>query len=184
MFKRTFPTGSLGEEGDNTMSEYNIGFSEKLLDAARFVAKDGLNSVDAVRTVLYLSSLASEIALKALLEKARKPIEDIKARGHNLSGLLVDLGKCQIRAEVVKGSLRWVPAIRLWSVTVDNRFSDATVGKLLTGEEHGASKYPNELRYGDYVKDYPPELKLKAARALFDWALKHWDDIRLLSTTP
>ena len=96
------------------------------------MAEDGLDSVDAVRTVLYLSSLASEIALKALLEKAGNPVEDIKARGHNLSGLLVDLGKCQIQAEVVKGSLRWVPATRLRSVTVDKSFSDATVGKLLT----------------------------------------------------
>ena len=165
------------------MSEYNIGFSEKLLDAARAVTKDGLDSVDAIRTVLYLSSLASEIALKALLEKAGTPVKDIKARGHNLSGLLVDLGKCQIRAQVVKGSLQWVPAIRVRSVTVDNRFPDATVGKLLTGEEHGASKYPNELRYGDHVKDYSPELKMKAASALVDWAHKHWDEIRLSSAT-
>ena len=61
---------TIGEDGDNTMSEYNIGFSEKLLDAAQSVTKDGLDSVDAIRTVLYLSSLASEIVLKALLEKA------------------------------------------------------------------------------------------------------------------
>lgn len=169
----------LGEEGDNTMSEYNIGFSEKLLDAAQSVAKDGLDSADAIRTVLYLSSLASEIALKALLEKAGKPIKDIKARRHSLSGLLVDLGGCRIKDEVVKGSLSWVPATRVRSVTFDQRFYNATVGKLLTGEEQGASKYPNELRYGDHVKDYPPELKLKAARALVDWAHKHWDEIRL-----
>ena len=148
------------------------------------MAEYGLDSVDAVRTVLYLNSLASEIALKALLEKAGNPVKDIKAHGHNLSGFLVDLGKCQIQTEVVKGSLRWVPATRLRSVTVDKRFSDATVRKLLTGEEHGASKYPNELRYGDHVKDYSPELKLKAARALVDWALKHWNEIRLSSTTP
>lgn len=171
----------LGEEGDDTMSEYNIGFSEKLLDAARAVTKDGLDSVDAIRTVLYLSSLASEIALKALLEKAGKTIKDIKARRHNLSGLLVDLGGCQIQDEVVKGCLSWVPATRVRSVTVDHLFPDATVGKLLTGEEQGASEYPNELRYGDRVKDYPPELKLKAAQALVDWAHKHWDEIRLSS---
>lgn len=87
------------------MSEYNIGFSEKLLGAAQSVADDGLDSVDAVRTILYLSSLASEITLKALLEKAGKPVKDIQARRHSLSGLLVDLGKCQIQEEVVKGSL-------------------------------------------------------------------------------
>lgn len=165
------------------MSEYNIGFSEKLLDAARAVEADGLDSIDAVRTVLYLSSLASEITLKALLEKAGKPVKGIMARRHNLNRLLLDIGECEIQEEVVNGSLSWVPATRVRSVTVDQRFSDATVGKLLTGEEHGASKYPNELRYGDHVKDYPPELKLKAASALVDWAVKHWNEIRLSSRT-
>jgi len=76
------------------------------------------------------------------------------------------------------------PEARFRSVTVDRRFSDATVGKLLTGEEHGASKYPNQLRYGDHVKDYPPELKVKAVSALIGWALKHWNEIRLSSITP
>ena len=166
------------------MSEYNIGFSQKLLDAARAVEAGGLDSVDAVRTILYLSSLASEITLKALLEKAGKPVKDIKARSHSLSGLLADVGKCEIQEEIANGSLSWVPATGCRSVTVVQRFSDATVGKLLTGEEHGASMYPNELRYGDRVKDYPPELKLKAASSLFDWALKHWDEIRLSSRTP
>jgi HEPN domain-containing protein len=166
------------------MAEYNIVFSEKLLDAARAVADDGLDSVDAIRTVLYLSSLASEIALKGLLEKAGKPIKNIKARRHNLSRLLVNVGGCQIQDEVVKDSLSWVPATRVRSVPVDQRFPDATVGKLLTGEEQSSSKYPNELRYGDHVRDYPPELKLKAAHTLVEWAHKHWDEIRLSSKTP
>ena len=96
----------------------------------------------------------------------------------------MDLGRCQIQYEVVKGRLSWVPATRVRSEHVDHGFPDATIGKLLTGEEHGASKYPNELRYGDHVKDYPPKLKIKAARALVDWAHKHWDEIRLSSAAP
>lgn len=163
------------------MPEFNIGFSQVLLKAARFVEAAGLDSVDAKRTVLYLSSLASEITLKALLEKAGKSVKDIAARRHDLSGLLADVGKCEIQVEFVKGSLSWIPATGCRSLTVDQRFSDATVGNLLTGEKRGASKYPNEVRYGKVVKDYEPELKLKAASALVEWALKHWDEIRLPS---
>ena len=42
------------------MQEYNIGFSEKLIEAAQVIVKDGLQSVDAKRTVLYLSLLSCE----------------------------------------------------------------------------------------------------------------------------
>jgi len=139
---------------------------------------EGFNDVDAVRTVIYLSSLASEITLKALLERAGIPVKDIKSRGHNLSELLADLGKCQIQTEVAKGTHTWVPATQLRAKVVDNRYTDATVGKLLTGEKCGASKYPNELRYGDYVRDYPPGLKMGAAKAVIDWAEEHWNEIR------
>ena len=86
------------------MAEYNIGFSKKLIDAAGAVAVDDFSDIDAVRTVLYISSLASEITLKALLERAGIPVKDIKARAHSLSGLLADLGKCQIQAEVTAGT--------------------------------------------------------------------------------
>ncbi len=166
------------------MAVYNTGFSEKLIYAAGAVAEEDFNDVDAVRTVLYLSSLASEITLKALLEKAGMLVKDIKARGHSLIRLLADLGKCQIQAEVTAGSRTWVPATRLRSKVVDSQYSDATVGKLLTGEDRGASKYPNELRYGDHLKDYPPELKLGAAKAVIDFAKEHWDEIRLPPRSP
>jgi len=167
------------------MPKFNMGFSEKLISAAQFVANDDLDSVDAKRTVLYLSSLASEITLKALLEKAGKSIKEIRSRGHCLSNLLDDLGKCEIQAQVTAGSLRWVPASRLRFVTVDKSFSDAMVGKLLTGEERGASKYPNEVRYGEHVKGYNPEHMLAAARVVLDWAREHWNEIRLkIPNTP
>ncbi len=79
------------------MAEYNIGFSKKLIEAACAVAAEDLSDLDAVRTVLYLSSLASEITLKALLEKVGIPVKDIKSRGHSLSKLLTDIGKVRSR---------------------------------------------------------------------------------------
>lgn len=160
------------------MPEYNLGFSEKLIDAARVVADEGLDSVDAKRTVLYLSSLACEIALKSLLEKVVQPVKEIKAHGHDLSTLLKDVGECEIQEEIVNGSLSWVPATRLRAVTVDKRHGNATVGTLLTAEEHGASKYPNEMRYGEYLNHYPPELLFQTANTLVVWAHDHWYRIR------
>ena len=160
------------------MSEYEIGFSEKLTDAAQFIVKDDLKSVDSIRTVLYLSLLSCEISLKALLERAGIPIKTIRARSHNLKELLNDLGKCKVQVEI-GNKCRWVSASRLRAVTIDKRYANSTVGALLEAECHGASNYPNQIRYGDSLKHYPPEMILKTAKAIILWARKHWDTIRI-----
>ena len=54
------------------MPEYNLEFSKNLIEAAGFVLQKGEVSVDAKRTILYLSLLSCEITMKALLEKASK----------------------------------------------------------------------------------------------------------------
>jgi len=159
--------------------EYNIDFSEKLIDSAKIVADNDLENIHAKRTVLYLSCLACEIVLKALLEKAGKNVSQIKARSHSLSMLLTDIGECEILDEVTKDSRSWVSAKRLRSVVVDKNYSNATIGSILTAETLGASKYPNEVRYGDKLKNYPPELWLKTAVALIEWAKSNWESIRL-----
>ena len=71
------------------MSQYDIAFGEKLAEVANLVVADGL---DAQRTVLYLSLLSPEIALKSLVERAGKPTGEIRKRSHNLADLLSDLG--------------------------------------------------------------------------------------------
>lgn len=164
------------------MPTYNIGFCEKLIEAARYVFEQEMESVDAQRTVLYLSRLACEIILKALLEKAGRPITEIRKHNHNLSSLLRDVDKCKVRVEVVKNFCRWTSATRLRAITVDSRFSNATVGTFLTAEERGSSKYPNEIRYGSSIEDYPPGLVLKTAALVMEWSKTHWEDIKLQST--
>ena len=62
------------------MAEYDIAFGERLAETARIVAADGLEQLDAQRTVLYLSLLSVEITLKALLEHAGIPVTEIRAR--------------------------------------------------------------------------------------------------------
>ena len=96
------------------MSEYDIAFGGKLIEAARYVANDDLNTHEAVRTVLYLSKLACEIILKSLLEKAGKPVGDIKKRSHSLSALSSDLAFCEIQKTITPSRLLWVSAADLF----------------------------------------------------------------------
>ncbi len=158
------------------MNEYSLEFSEKLTDAAQFVVDDGLDSLDAKRTVLYLSQLSCEIALKALLERAGVPVAKIKPRWHNLSELLQDLCACKVE-EQIGSELRWILATSIRAQTVDQRFMN-TVGSILEAEAQGASKYPNEVRYGYSLNQYPPELWLKTTKTIIVWARKRWDSIR------
>lgn len=161
------------------MAEYDLAFSEKLADTARLVADDGIDSIDAKKTVLYLSLLSSEISLKALLERAGQPLTSIKARSHNLKALLEDLDRCEVQAEIAPGKLKWCSASRLRAVTIDPNFANATVGKLLEAEKDGASKYPNQVRYGNCLKHYPPAVVSKMASEIVVWAKQHWNNIRV-----
>ena len=159
------------------MAEYNIGFSEKLIEAAKFVTDEDDVSIDGGRTVLYLSCLACEITLKALLEHSGKPLKEIIKLSHNIAELLKELGGCKIELPIIKDFLLWVPATRLRSVTVGERFANATVGTILTAEQNGASKYPNEIRYGEAIRHYPPKLVLETAIRVTEWAKEHWESI-------
>ena len=75
--------------------------------------------------------------------------------------------------------MHWRPATLLRSVTVDDRFSNATVGTLLQAEDAGASTYPNQIRYGDLLKHYPTDIVAKLAHSVCEWVGKHWDSIRV-----
>lgn len=95
------------------MAEYDIAFGERLAEAARMVEAEGLVELDAQRTVLYLSLLSTEITLKAMLERAGKPVGDIRARSHRLSELLDDLGQCEVEVEIAPGTKQYVSASRI-----------------------------------------------------------------------
>jgi HEPN domain-containing protein len=160
------------------MPEYDIAFGSKLVDTARLVAAQDLINLDAKRAVLYLCLLSSEITLKALLERAGMPVGEIVKRKHSLSALLSDLDKCQICVEVVPGNCRWALASSVRALVVDSRFSNATVGTILEAEVKGASKFPNQIRYGNSLKHHSPELLIGMASELTRWARKYWETIR------
>ena len=138
------------------MPEYDITFAKKLSDTATLVASQGLDGLDAKRTVLYLSLLATELTMKAMLEKAGEPIAKIRKRSHDLQGLARDLGKCSVNVELAPGTTRPVPAIRFRAIEVEASGGRVTIGTILDAEAQGASRYPNQVRYGPN----PPNLSL------------------------
>ena len=71
-----------------------------------------------------------------------------------------------------------VPTARIQSITVHFTGYSSTLGLILKAEEHGASKYPNELRYGGTPKDFSAEALAKGAVALGAWIEEHWNEVR------
>jgi len=161
------------------MPEFNLAFSEKLIEAATLISKNDLTEIESKRTVLYLSLLSCEITIKALLEKAGITIKKIKSHSHNLSELLKEIGNCEIHKELSPSCSKWIRATEIRSITIDSRFSNATAGNLLTAESKGASVYPNQIRYGDKLTHYPPEVMLEVAKAIVAWAKAYFEKIRI-----
>ena len=166
------------------MTEYDINFAKKLAETASGIVVDGIESIYAQRTVLYLSLLSGEIALKALLEKAGKPISEIRRRSHNLRQLLRDIDVCEVEVEIASGEMRWCSASRLRAVVVDQRYGNATIGVLLNSDEVGASRYPGEVRYGDMLRHYPVDVMAKMAVLVCEWANNNWNTIRIPNFNP
>ena len=159
------------------MAEYDIAFGEKLADTARLVAAEGLESLDAQRTVLYLSLLSAEITLKAMLEHAGKPVSGIRARSHRLADLLCDLGQCEL--EVIAGTKQYVSASRLRGCPLQHGAAESTVGTVLDAQSEGASSYPNQIRYGDSLQHFPAEVVAQMASKVAAFAREHWHSLRI-----
>lgn len=163
------------------MAEYNIEFAEKLISAAKVVASSDSISVDAQRTVLYLSLLSCEISLKALLEKAGMPTREITALSHNLRGLLDAVCRCEVNETIVGvAQPMWVSAARVCAITIDFGGTESTVGTLLSLEADGASRYPNQIRYGSTIVHAPCEAMLQAAEKILAWVGAHAAAVRRL----
>ena len=164
------------------MSEYSLEFSEKLIEAARAILPGCEASVESRRAVLYLSLLASEIALKALLEHAGKPIPEIVRCQHRLADLLEETDRCFVNTIIVAGGneRRWIPATSIRALAIQAEGEVSTVGAFLNCESRGASQYPNEVRYGTRLVHFPPLAALSAATRINNWANEHWDHFRLL----
>lgn len=163
------------------MSEYKIGFAQKLSETSESMVDEGLDSEDAQRAVLYISLVSCEIALKAALEKAGKSVPHIRKKSHNLSSILKEVCSCTVLREIVKGKRDRVAATCIRGVVVNNNYANATIGNLLEAEKYGASKFPNEIRYGEILKHFPVSVMAKLSREIVAWVQLHWDDIQVVS---
>lgn len=162
------------------MAEYEIAFGKRLAETARLVMDQGSSELDAQRTVLYLSLLSTEISLKAMLERAGKPVPEIRGHSHRLSQLLSDLGsQCEVVVELSNGAKRQVSTSRIRSLQLDFCGVQITVGAVLDGESKGASVYPNQIRYGESLQHFPVEIVVQMAEVVSRFAYEHFDSIGL-----
>ena len=161
------------------MAEYDLDFAAKLANVASEVDEKDPWAHDARRVTIYLSRLSAEISMKALLEKAGVPIQRIRARSHDLRGLLKDIGECEVEVEIAPSVNHWCSASRVRAAVIDLGVVHVPIGELIDAEDQGTSKYPNEIRYGESVIDFSPSLVSDMAVVLAGWAKAHWDTIRI-----
>jgi hypothetical protein len=145
---------------------YSYEFAKRLIEAAESMFHEGAKKEEAGRTVLYLSCLSCEISLKALLERTGYTPKELKKLSHNLSSLLAEISSCTIAPSGNKAST-------LRSKSAVPGTGNGTIGALLESELSGGSVYPNEIRYGDTVRHYPPEAMLSCAKVVRDWCDQH-----------
>lgn len=160
------------------MPEYNIGFSEQLLNAANIVTRDSQDTLDGQRTILYLSLLSSEIALKALLERAGVPVRDIRRFSHSHEELLKKVDHCEVKVAVSPSQMRWLSASRIRAISVSTEYSDSTVGALFSLKDEKVSQYPNQIRYGNMITHAPAIVMLQASDKLLEWIKYYFEYIR------
>lgn len=165
------------KKGGN-MPVFDINFSRKLAEVATTLINEEPDQLEARRTVIYLSRLSIELSLKALLERAGKPIALIRGHSHNLRSLLAEVDQCEMLVEVTPGQPIWVPASRLRSVDVSFMGHSITLGVVIEAENHGASVYPNEIRYGQNIRDIAPEALAPSAVTLSAWVNENWNSLR------
>jgi hypothetical protein len=162
------------------VNEYDLAFAERLPALASSIVVDGIDELDAQRCVLYLSLLSTEISLKAMLEQAGKPVQEIQKRSHKLSELLKDLGQCEIQINESFGCV-WVSAVRLRSCVLTHGAAKSTVEAIIDAESKGASQYPSKIRYSAKVRHFPPQIVAQIATRVAEFARKNWGSIRIKS---
>lgn len=158
--------------------EYSLAFAQQLIEAAKVPKRHVPELEEANRALLYLSLVSIELSLKYLLEKAGVPIKTIRNRSHSLQDLLNDLENCEIKL-MISESQNWVSASRIRARIVSPAYFGATIGNLIESECKGASKYPNEIRYGSTLRHFPPELIFECAVKVVEWACDYGEAIRV-----
>jgi hypothetical protein len=160
------------------MPQYDMDFAEKLSQIARLVLENGVEETEDQRAVLYLSLLSTEIALKAMLEKAGNSVVDIRRRSHDLAGLLNDLSQNTIVVELAPGEIYSVSASRIRAVTLQQGAAVITVGGVIDNNSGNTSDYPNKIRYGERLRHYSPDTVVQLSEKVVAFARSNWNHFR------
>ena len=104
---------------------------------------------------------------------------NIRRRSHDLRGLLDDLGACEVKIDAVTGVKAWSSAAQLRAAVIDLGLVHVPIGELICAEDQGASRYPNQIRYGETVIDMSPSLLASMAVVAANWARANIGTIRL-----
>lgn len=151
--------------------EYSLEFSERLIEAADALQLNSVSKEETSRTILYFSCLSCEISMKAVLESAGYSKSKLRGFSHQLDKILDEISSCShIDPESRASSIR--------AKVVEKGFANGTVGALLTHELDDVSTYPNQVRYGEVVKHYPPETMLKCAKVVHGWCRENQGKLR------
>jgi hypothetical protein len=145
---------------------YSVAVAENLIRAGRFTLEFAPEGPDTSRTALYLGLLSCELSLKSLLENAGIPVATIRECSHSFEKLLALFSACTVKAEVTASQTRRVPATCIRGVGP----AGMTIGHILSAESRGASKYPNEVRYGETVIHVPAAVVIDVAEAIVTWS--------------
>lgn len=156
------------------MSEYNLEFAEAMAESSGLILRSDSLPEEGQRAALYTALVACEIALKYALAQAGVLVP----KTHDLSKLMGLVSDCSVEDEITKGVIKRVPASRIRGVSVSDNYRDATLGKLLEAEEFGASKFPNEIRYGHTLEHFPASVMQQASIQLISWIRHHAPSIQ------
>ena len=161
------------------MPQYDIAFARKLAEVALSIAPDiGEPTEESERTAAYLSLLSIELGLKAMLEKSGLSVDRIRARSHRLRELLADVDKIKMDIIVGPGTVVEARGSKLRAKEVAFANAMTTLGNIIDAQGMLTSVYPNEIRYGDTLINFPSRSLAIAANAVVLFAESNWDTLR------
>lgn len=160
------------------MPDHDIRFAKKLIEAAQFVASDGAHAIDAQQTVLCLSLLSCEVSLKAFLENAGVPAQEIAWHSNRVPALLDAVCRCEVKEELLPGRSIWVSASRVRAIAVVAESGTSTVGTLFALEVPHPARNANAIRNSEWVAKAPANVMLLAAKKIEWWVTSHLGKIR------
>ncbi len=146
--------------------EFSFEFAKRMIESADALFTNSRTKDDTGRAIIYLSSLSCEISLKALLEDTGYSIKELKKLSHKLDLLMNEVCTCYFKDSGIR-------ATSIRSKEVVPNTANGTIGTLLESQASGASIYPHEIRYGEKITHFPPEVMLDCAKEVSLWCTKN-----------